>query len=97
MSTGPRSAARSRTRATCCSPAASSSAASTSPSSRTHLPPYLGDLGFSAALAAWALALIGLFNVIGAYSAGVLGGFHSKRLLLSGIYPRAASCSRCSC
>ena len=52
----------------------------------THLPPYLTDLGFSAGLAAWALALIGLFNVIGAYSSGVLGGFQSKRLLLSGIY-----------
>jgi predicted MFS family arabinose efflux permease len=52
----------------------------------THLPPYLTDLGFSGGLAAWALALIGLFNVIGAYGAGVLGGFQSKRLLLSGIY-----------
>ena len=52
----------------------------------THLPPYLTDLGFSGGLAAWALALIGLFNVIGAYTAGVLGGFQSKRLLLSGIY-----------
>src|SRR5215210_6956090 len=52
----------------------------------THLPPYLGDLGFSAGLAAWALALIGLFNVIGAYGAGVLGGIRSKRRLLSGIY-----------
>jgi MFS family permease len=52
----------------------------------THLPPYLTDLGFSGSLAAWSLALIGLFNVIGAYSAGVLGGFQSKRLLLSGIY-----------
>ena len=52
----------------------------------THLPPYLTDLGFSGGLAAWALALIGLFNVIGAYSAGVLGGVHPKRLLLSGIY-----------
>jgi predicted MFS family arabinose efflux permease len=56
----------------------------------THLPPYLTDLGFSAGLAAWALALIGLFNVIGAYSAGVLGGFQSKRLLLSGIYASRA-------
>ena len=56
----------------------------------THLPPYLTDLGFSASLAAWALALIGLFNVIGAYSAGVLGGFQSKRLLLSGIYASRA-------
>lgn len=52
----------------------------------THLPPYLTDLGFSGGLAAWALALIGLFNVIGAYSAGVLGGHRSKRLLLSAIY-----------
>ena len=52
----------------------------------THLPPYLTDLGFSGGLAAWALALIGLFNVIGAYTAGVLGGYTSRRLLLSGIY-----------
>jgi MFS family permease len=52
----------------------------------THLPPYLGDLGFSASLAAWSVALIGLFNVVGAYTAGVLGGRMSKRLLLSGIY-----------
>ena len=52
----------------------------------THLPPYLTDLGFSGSLAAWALALIGLFNVIGAYSAGVISGTHSKRRLLSAIY-----------
>jgi predicted MFS family arabinose efflux permease len=52
----------------------------------THLPPYLTDLGFSGGLAAWSLALIGLFNVIGAYTAGVLGGHKSRRLLLSGIY-----------
>jgi predicted MFS family arabinose efflux permease len=52
----------------------------------THLPPYLTDLGLSHSLAAWALALIGLFNVIGAYSAGILGGTYPKRLLLSAIY-----------
>jgi MFS family permease len=52
----------------------------------THLPPYLGDLGFSGSLAAWSVALIGLFNVVGAYTAGVLGGHMSRRLLLSGIY-----------
>ena len=52
----------------------------------THLPPYLTDLGLSTSLAAWALGLIGLFNVIGAYSAGILGGTYPKRLLLSGIY-----------
>jgi MFS family permease len=52
----------------------------------THLPPYLTDLGLSTSLAAWSLGLIGLFNVIGAYSAGILGGRYPKRLLLSGIY-----------
>ncbi len=57
----------------------------------THLPPYLTDLGLSTALAAWALGLIGLFNVIGAYSAGILGGIYSRRLLLSGIYASRAA------
>ena len=57
----------------------------------THLPPYLTDLGLGTALAAWALALIGLFNVVGAYTSGVLGGRHSKRLLLSGIYASRAA------
>jgi MFS family permease len=52
----------------------------------THLPPYLSDLGMSKGLAAWALSLIGLFNVIGAYTSGILGGVHPRRLLLSGIY-----------
>jgi MFS family permease len=56
----------------------------------THLPPYLTDLGLGTALAAWALALIGLFNVVGAYSAGILGGRYSRRLLLSGIYAARA-------
>ena len=51
-----------------------------------HLPPYLSDQGFSKGLAAWALSLIGLFNVIGAYTSGILGGHHPRRLLLSGIY-----------
>jgi MFS family permease len=57
----------------------------------THLPPYLTELGLSTALAAWALALIGLFNVVGAYGAGVLGGIHSRRLLLSAIYASRAA------
>src|SRR5918998_407433 len=52
----------------------------------THLPPYLTDLGMSTSLAAWSLSLIGLFNVIGAYSAGILGGTYPRRILLSGIY-----------
>jgi predicted MFS family arabinose efflux permease len=52
----------------------------------THLPAYLTDQGLSKGLAAWALSLIGLFNVIGAYASGILGGIHPRRLLLSGIY-----------
>lgn len=52
----------------------------------THMPAYLTDQGLSRGLAAWSLSLIGLFNVIGAYSSGILGGQHPKRLLLSGIY-----------
>ena len=52
----------------------------------THLPPYLTDLGLGIGLAGWSLGLIGLFNVIGAYSAGVLGGVYPRRLLLSAIY-----------
>ncbi|HWK25508.1 MAG TPA: MFS transporter [Solirubrobacter sp.] len=52
----------------------------------THLPAYLTDQGLSKGLAAWSLSLIGLFNVIGAYSSGILGGRHPRRLLLSGIY-----------
>lgn len=52
----------------------------------THLPPYLTDHGMSSAVAAWAISLIGLFNVIGAYSAGILAGRVPKRYLLSAIY-----------
>ena len=52
----------------------------------THLPPYLTDLGLSAGLAAWSIGFVGLFNIVGSYSAGILGTRHSPRLLLSGIY-----------
>ncbi len=52
----------------------------------THLPPYLTDSGVSPRVAAWSLALIGLFNVVGSYASGVLGGRGNKRRLLSGIY-----------
>ncbi|HJP23462.1 MAG: MFS transporter [Alphaproteobacteria bacterium] len=51
-----------------------------------HLPAYLVDRGASAELGAWALALIGLFNIVGSYTAGVLGGRRSKKYLLSTIY-----------
>jgi MFS family permease len=61
----------------------------------THLPAHLSDAAaYSHAhgthtgpgLAAWALALIGLFNVLGSYGSGILGDRMSKRKLLAGIY-----------
>lgn len=52
----------------------------------THLPPYLKEAGISPSLAAWALALIGLFNVVGSYSSGILAGKVSKRYLLCANY-----------
>jgi MFS family permease len=51
-----------------------------------HLPPYLADRGIDASLAAWSLALIGLFNIVGAYLAGVLGERHSNKMLLCWLY-----------
>lgn len=51
-----------------------------------HLPAYLKDHGLSPHVAVWALALIGLFNIIGTYSAGLLGNYLPKKYLLSSIY-----------
>jgi MFS family permease len=51
-----------------------------------HMPPWLADLGLDPSLAALGIALVGLFNVAGAYAAGVLGARHSRRRLLSAIY-----------
>jgi predicted MFS family arabinose efflux permease len=51
-----------------------------------HLPAYLADGGLSTEIAAWCLALVGLFNVIGSYLAGVLGGRLSKKYCLSLLY-----------
>lgn len=51
-----------------------------------HLPPYLTDVGASPQLAAWAIGMVGLFNVIGSYASGVLGGMVPKRYILALIY-----------
>lgn len=53
---------------------------------QVHFPAFIVDMGLSAALGAIALALVGGFNILGSYGAGVLGGRHSKRNLLSAIY-----------
>lgn len=52
----------------------------------THLPTYLDLCGIDPSVTAGALALIGLFNVMGSYLFGWLGGRYSKRMLLGGIY-----------
>lgn len=51
-----------------------------------HLPVYLRDQGLSIELGAQAIALIGLFNVLGSLAAGWLGVRYPKKWLLSGIY-----------
>ena len=57
-----------------------------------HLAPYLKDLSQiypdvgAPAVATTALALIGLFNIFGTYSAGMLGQHFPKHYLLAGIY-----------
>jgi MFS family permease len=51
-----------------------------------HFPAYLADRGLGAGVASWAIAMVGLFNVGGAYLAGVWGGRHSKKNLLAGLY-----------
>lgn len=57
---------------------------------QTHLPAYVVDRGLDPRTGAWALALVGLANVVGSYTAGVLGGKHSKKYLLSFIYAARA-------
>lgn len=52
----------------------------------THLPAYIADRGLDPRYGAYALALVGLFNIIGSYSAGVLGGKLRKKRILSAIY-----------
>ena len=51
-----------------------------------HLPGYLIDHGFNATTGTIFLALVGLFNIVGTYTAGWLGGKYSKPKLLMGLY-----------
>lgn len=51
-----------------------------------HLPSFVVDAGLKAEHGMLAIALIGLFNMIGSFTAGLLGGRFSKKYLLSGIY-----------
>lgn len=51
-----------------------------------HLPAYLVDQGLPAVAGTTVLALVGLFNVVGTYTAGWLGGCYSKPKLLTSLY-----------
>jgi len=51
-----------------------------------HLPPYLQEHGISQSFAGIAMGSIGLFNVVGSYYSGVIGGKYAKRIPLSIIY-----------
>lgn len=51
-----------------------------------HLPSYLKDHGLAPQVASTALALIGLFNILGTYGVGVLGQRWPNRFLLAAIY-----------
>ena len=56
----------------------------------THLPAYLADNGLPPSVSAWSLAMIGLFNIIGSYLFGVLGGRFRQKWVLSAIYAARA-------
>src|SRR5437660_2469931 len=51
-----------------------------------HLPAYLADHGMPARVAVTALALIGLFNIVGTYLTGWMGSRMPRKYILSGIY-----------
>ena len=53
---------------------------------QTHLPAYVTDMGLDATIGAWALALVGFFNIVGSLAAGVLGNHYTKKNVLSLIY-----------
>ncbi|MFY0990650.1 MFS transporter [Halomonas sp. C05BenzN] len=51
-----------------------------------HLPGYLFDNGIAVQVGSTVLALVGLFNILGTYTAGWLGGHFSKPRLLTWLY-----------
>jgi MFS family permease len=51
-----------------------------------HFPAYVKDLGFRPEIGAFAIALVGLFNIMGSLGAGAVGQRFSKRYALSWIY-----------
>ncbi|MCG8358202.1 MAG: MFS transporter [Kiloniellales bacterium] len=57
-----------------------------------HFPAYVKDLGLDPTIGAYAIALIGLFNIIGSFLSGAAGQRWSKKCGLSVIYFARAVC-----
>ena len=55
-----------------------------------HFPAYVRDLGLAASVGAGAIAIIGLFNILGSFAAGAAGQRWSKKCGLSTIYAARA-------
>ena len=51
-----------------------------------HFPAYIGDIGLSPIVGAYALALVGLCNIVGSFLSGAIGQRFSKKSTLSAIY-----------
>lgn len=51
-----------------------------------HMPAYLVQCGLSPDVGSWAIAVIGLFNIVGSLASGYLGGRLPKQMLLASIY-----------
>ncbi|MEM1365679.1 MAG: MFS transporter [Pseudomonadota bacterium] len=51
-----------------------------------HLPAYIVDICGPTPLAAWSIAIIGAFNIVGAIGSGLFMGRYPKRYILSAIY-----------
>ena len=51
-----------------------------------HFPTYVTDLGLPARAGAYALSIVGLFNILGSLMSGAFGQRYSKKIGLSGIY-----------
>ena len=51
-----------------------------------HLPSYISDLGLPGHVGAFCISLVGLFNIIGSFLAGIAGQKWSKKLSLASLY-----------
>jgi MFS family permease len=51
-----------------------------------HFPSYIIDLGLPGHVGAFCIALVGLFNIVGSFLAGIIGQVRSKKISLANLY-----------